>query len=479
MKKILILLTLAVLPVTMACSRLAEPESSGEMTLRASFAESGGTRTQIGATMLGRWDWQITYDTIFWNRTDELNVFSGSGAAGKFAWSGSYGSYGVGALFTGVLDGPVSETDSPRFWAFYPYNPDNTFDGNSITFSLPSKQRAYQGSFAPGTLPHLATSESLDEMPFYNVCGGACFSVTRTAVQSVVFRSNGGEPLSGKVRVGIDDDGHPVIKEVIEGVDSVVVTASPNVLIPNNRFNYYFAVMLPQTLSGGMTITLRLTDGKALYIPIRKPVEIRRNVFGYMQDMDQYAQDEIPSVPIKDIHIREAFINAFDTDKDGVLSVSEAAAVSSDRFFSVLNGIYVDGLGNIGSVCTSFEEFRYFTGVTSIPVMGFQYWSKATQITLPESLLTIGTAAFSYCGSLKNLTIPEKVRKIDNFAFAGCNPGWVVVKPVTPPSAGTDIFEKTYSFPIYVPDAAVDTYKNTEGWSTYTDRIRPMSEFKE
>ena len=75
---------------------------------------------------------QASFNTVFWNTNDELNVFSGKNASGRFTWSCSYGySLGypsVGAVFTGVLSGPVSETDSPRFWAFYPYDSDNSFD---------------------------------------------------------------------------------------------------------------------------------------------------------------------------------------------------------------------------------------------------------------------------------------------------------------------------------------------------------------
>ena len=484
MKRTLTFITMAILPVIAGCIRLPESSTPEVLTLRATLAGSCETRTFLNKIgMLTGMEIQASFNTVFWNTNDELNVFSGKNASGRFTWSSSYGySLGypsVGAVFTGVLSGPVSETDSPRFWAFFPYDSDNSFDGESITFSLPKEQAAAEGTFDSGVYPHLATGNSLDDMTFHNICGGACFSVMRSNVHAVTFRSNGGEPLTGKVRCGIDQDGLPVITEVIEGIDSVMVTARPdNVLIPNSTRYYYFAVMLPQTLSQGMTITLWLSDGQALHIPIQKPVEIRRSVFGYMQDMDRFVQDDSSALVVDDIYLREAFNNAFDMNNDGVMSLSEAAGVSSKQLFNVLSNIYVSGFGPIGSVCLSFDEFQHFTGVTSIPGLGFRYWTKIKRILLPESIQTIGMNAFSYCYNLENLTIPARVETIGDYVFESCsNLAWVIMKPETPPSVGTGSFNG--SFLIYVPDASVDAYKNAEGWSAYTSRIRPMSEFVE
>lgn len=80
-----------------------------------------------------------------------------------------------------------------------------------------------------------------------------------------------------------------------------------------------------------------------------------------------------------------------------------------------------------------------------------------TLAILPSTLTTMGTSAFYDCKSLEV----------------------VVVKAVIPPTLGNHTFSGTNStFIIYVPDASVTAYRETSGWSTYADRIRPLSEYE-
>jgi len=46
--------------------------------------------------------------------------------------------------------------------------------------------------------------------------------------------------------------------------------------------------------------------------------------------------------------------------------------------------------------------------------------SQITQVSLPESLVTIGKSAFMYCYGLTSLTIPANVKSIGMYAFSGC-----------------------------------------------------------
>ena len=80
-----------------------------------------------------------------------------------------------------------------------------------------------------------------------------------------------------------------------------------------------------------------------------------------------------------------------------------------------------------------------------------------TLAVLPSTLTTMGTSAFYDCKSLEV----------------------VVVKAVIPPTLGNHTFSGTNStFIIYVPDASVTAYREASGWSTYADRIRPLSEYE-
>ena len=41
-------------------------------------------------------------------------------------------------------------------------------------------------------------------------------------------------------------------------------------------------------------------------------------------------------------------------------------------------------------------------------------------VTIPDSVTSIGNSAFSNCGSLTGVTIPDSVTSIGEYAFSGC-----------------------------------------------------------
>ena len=71
-----------------------------------------------------------------------------------------------------------------------------------------------------------------------------------------------------------------------------------------------------------------------------------------------------------------------DTNFDNSISMSEAQAVTS------LYALFGDDLTN-GTDYISFDEFQYFTGITTIPEGSFNNWTKLRSITLPESIAKI------------------------------------------------------------------------------------------
>ncbi len=98
---------------------------------------------------------------------------------------------------------------------------------------------------------------------------------------------------------------------------------------------------------------------------------------------------------------------AFDADEDGYVTLDEAAAVTTlgDTFKGVEIG--------------TFEEFKYFTGLTVIEDSAF-CGSTVTKITLPEEITMIGKGAFANCTGLTEITIPANVSSIASGAFGGC-----------------------------------------------------------
>ena len=70
----------------------------------------------------------------------------------------------------------------------------------------------------------------------------------------------------------------------------------------------------------------------------------------------------------------------------------------------------------------SFDEFRYFVNVTSIPDSAFHYNSdKFKHITFPDGLKSIGYSAFQGCFGLQEIVIPEGVTEILSNTFYICH----------------------------------------------------------
>ena len=94
-----------------------------------------------------------------------------------------------------------------------------------------------------------------------------------------------------------------------------------------------------------------------------------------------------------------------DVNNDGYISYNEAANYKGSISFS-------------GSDIRYFEEFKYFTGVTSC---NFSRCTNLLKIILPENISTIKNNCFLNCSLLANITIPQKVVDIEDFAFYGCS----------------------------------------------------------
>ena len=125
-------------------------------------------------------------------------------------------------------------------------------------------------------------------------------------------------------------------------------------------------------------------------------------------------------------------VSAFDSDADGEISYEEAAAVTD--LGSVFNG----------SSIHSFDELKWFTGLTRLPFRAFYECVNLDRITIPDNVVSLGLYAFAGCTSLEQLRLPPgvtelpdglchncialtdlvhggRIRRIGDYALAGCS----------------------------------------------------------
>ena len=94
---------------------------------------------------------------------------------------------------------------------------------------------------------------------------------------------------------------------------------------------------------------------------------------------------------------------------------SECAAVTNENLVpsGVTNSIFYNN-----SAIRLFDEFQYFTCITALPDSCFSLCFGMEHITLPQSLVSIGTQAFYRCVALSEIEIPASVSYLGNYAFS-------------------------------------------------------------
>ena len=134
--------------------------------------------------------------------------------------------------------------------------------------------------------------------------------------------------------------------------------------------------------------------------------------------------------------VKSICLEYWDTNNDGELSYAEAAAVTS-LYSSGENNQSVFK-GNTASF--TFNELRYFTGLTTIESTAFDGCTKLTSITIPNTVTSIGNYAFRNCKGLTSITIPNSVVLVGNSVFSGCTGLTSITIPNSVVSIGSSSF---------------------------------------
>ena len=155
------------------------------------------------------------------------------------------------------------------------------------------------------------------------------------------------------------------------------------------------------------------------------------------------------------------------TSLSDIVSMEKVTYIGNYETFQNTKSLCIDlNLSNLEYFGGSFTN----SGITNIISLGkitSIYWSGNFRNTcpnlktaiLPSTLIEIGSELFAYNKNMKWVKVmSENVPLLDNsYAFI---------------SSGTQ-------YPIYVPDASLESYKSATNWSGYASRIKPLSEFTE
>ena len=123
--------------------------------------------------------------------------------------------------------------------------------------------------------------------------------------------------------------------------------------------------------------------------------------------------------------------------------------------------------------CTSLKEITIAEGSTAIPKSAFFICRALTSIIIPEGVTSIGENAF-YNSCIKNVTLPSTLIEIGSTAFAYCTRLKSVTNNSTDPQSLTESnqFQNVTlsNVTLYVPDASVEDYAEATVWKDFNIR---------
>ncbi len=101
-----------------------------------------------------------------------------------------------------------------------------------------------------------------------------------------------------------------------------------------------------------------------------------------------------------------------------------------------------------------YVELTLSDSVTSIGGNAFSGCTSLTSVTIPDSVTSIGSSAFEDCASLRSVTIPNSVTVIYDFAFYGCRSLTSVTIPDSVTTIGDGAFSDCTSLTsVTIPDS--------------------------
>lgn len=238
MKKFTYIIMLAASAAAMSCNKESQPSraiedeiTSGEqMTIQAStpIVVDADTKTYLSE------------GSITWAANDAINIFGDTSekftlASGQSTTSGTF----TGNAVSGDLYG------------LYPYDAEATCTGGVITATVKDAQNANKNNIANNT--NLAVGHYADgAMVFQNLCGLLKFEIKSDNVAEVVISGNNNEDLAGKVSISWSN-GAPQYT-VLEGSKTISIKTYNGAVMSKG---VYYAMVLPQTFTKGITVTLK------------------------------------------------------------------------------------------------------------------------------------------------------------------------------------------------------------------------------
>lgn len=157
----------------------------------------------------------------------------------------------------------------------------------------------------------------------------------------------------------------------------------------------------------------------------------------------EFAKKPAEIIQFADANVKAICVANWDDDSDGELSKEEAAAVETLKVGE--NSVFKN------ATITSFDEFQYFTGLTSVEDHAFANCSNLKSVIVPKNVTTLYNAAFIDCKYL-SVVLPEGLTSIGNECFRNCFYMKDIKLPESLTSIGSAAFGDCFTLKtLYIP----------------------------
>ena len=396
-----------------------------------------------------------------WEVTDTVGIFPDTGSQAFFSMESGAGS--STASFDG---GGWALKQGTSYVSYYPLVGEFYLDRDKIPVSFIGQKQIGNVSPFHGARYFLATA------PTTSANGVLRFSYnTLNTIINVNATLPAGTYTKASLTVNdplfVEEGTYSLEEQAIVGMtysNTLKIDLEDVTLTSQGVLPIYF-MSAPVDLKGKeVTVKVISSDGKK-YECVKTPSKPYAAGTRYGLTCDNMEQSNAGNIVFADANIKAALVAAFDTEGDGELSYMEAAAVTS-----------IEGVFGTKKTYTSFDEFQYFTGVTSIPQSMFEGW-QISSIIIPESVRSIGSSAFNGCVRLSSIDVPDLITSVSNETFRDCVGLLSITIPESVTSIGQSAFYGCSSLTsITIPEGVYKIENNTfSGCSSLTSITIPES----
>ena len=148
------------------------------------------------------------------------------------------------------------------------------------------------------------------------------------------------------------------------------------------------------------------SGGNVSYSPV-SDFEYRNSSLGGIEILKYIGKEKIVNVPAE-------------IDGKNVVKIGNGAFMRSEVTSVTIPDSVIEMGSNVFYSCIELTNVNIPNGVKEIGTMAFDDCKSLTSITIPDSVTTIGKHAFSGCALLTSIEIPSSVTRIGDRAFYSC-----------------------------------------------------------